>query len=115
MPHKPRTDKTVDIIDIHHPTQSGIFFEALKSGEAYSIPYRCLLPKEIEGLLVAGRCISATHEALGSVRASMTCMALGQAAGTAAALCVKNQQNPRIVDIQQLRQRLAEQQVILHF
>ena len=100
-------------IDIHHPTQSGIFFEALKSGEAYSIPYRCLLPKGIEDLLVAGRCISATHEALGSVRASMTCMAMGQAAGTAAALGVKTQQNPRALDTQGLRQILNEQKVIL--
>jgi FAD dependent oxidoreductase len=52
----------------------------------YGIPYRCLLPAGVEGLLVAGRCFSATHDAHASARSMGTCMAMGQAAGTAAAL-----------------------------
>ena len=52
----------------------------------YGIPYRCLLPAGIEGLLVAGRCFSATHDAHASARSMATCMAMGQAAGTAAAM-----------------------------
>ncbi|MEM7030147.1 MAG: FAD-dependent oxidoreductase [Chloroflexota bacterium] len=100
-------------IDIHHPNQPGIFFEALKSGEAYGIPYRCLLPKGIEQLLVAGRCISATHEALGSVRASMTCMAMGQAAGVAATHCIQNEDSPRSLDVQFVQNSLRKQKAIL--
>ena len=52
----------------------------------YGIPYRCLLPAGIDGLLVAGRCFSATHDAHASARSMATCMAMGQAAGTAAAM-----------------------------
>jgi hypothetical protein len=56
------------------------------SGKTYGIPYRCLLPAELDNLVVAGRCLSATHDAHASVRSIAQCMALGQAAGTAAAL-----------------------------
>ena len=53
----------------------------IKNGGRYQIPYRCLCPKNIENLLVAGRCISATHEAMGSCRVIGTCLAMGQSAG----------------------------------
>lgn len=56
------------------------------TGSTYGIPYRCLLPVGIDGLLVAGRCLSATHDAHASVRSMAQCMATGQAAGAAAAL-----------------------------
>ena len=52
----------------------------------YGIPYRCLVPLDVDGLLVAGRCFSATHDAHASARSMATCMAMGQAAGTAAVL-----------------------------
>lgn len=65
----------------------------------YFIPYRCMLPKQIDRLLVAGRCISATQEANGSTRVMPCCMALGQAAGVAAALCAKSAVSPREVDV----------------
>src|SRR6266498_233065 len=55
-------------------------------GGVYGSPYRCLLPLHVEGLLVAGRCFSATHDADASARSMGTCMSMGQAAGTAAAL-----------------------------
>jgi hypothetical protein len=55
------------------------------SGRTYAVPYRCLLPVELDNLAVAGRCLSATHDAHASVRSMAQCMALGQAAGTAAA------------------------------
>jgi hypothetical protein len=53
----------------------------LEKGRRYQIPYRCLCPRKIENLLVAGRCISATHEAMGSCRVIGTCLAMGEAAG----------------------------------
>jgi len=55
----------------------------------YHIPYRCLLPKGADNLLVSGRCISVTHEALASTRIGPCCMAIGQAAGITSALCSK--------------------------
>jgi hypothetical protein len=69
----------------------------------YDIPYRCLVPRGIEGLLVSGRCISATHEGLASTRVMGTCMAIGQAAGTAAALALRHDASPRELDVQELR------------
>jgi len=80
---------------------------------SFSIPYRCLVPQKVENLLVAGRCISATHEAFGCIRPTAQCMVTGQAAGTAAAICVKNEATPRNLDTDQLRRLLVEQEVIL--
>lgn len=72
----------------------------------YGIPYRALLPTGLEGLLVAGRCFSATHDAHASARSMATCMAMGQAAGTAAAMAVADGTTPRALDAGDLRQRL---------
>jgi len=83
------------------------------SGKSYGVPYRCLVPKKVENLLVAGRCLSATHEALASVRMMPSCMAMGQAAGTAAALAVEHGIGPRTVAPDALRERLAGAGVIL--
>jgi hypothetical protein len=79
----------------------------------YDIPYRCLVPKGIDNLLVAGRPISATHEAAGSARVIPPCYAIGQAAGLAAALSVElSQPCPRLnTDI--LREKLAAQGAII--
>jgi len=74
-------------IDIHSPTDDG--GENVMPANIYSIPYRSLIPKEIENLVVAGRCISATHEAAGAIRVMPACFATGQAAGTAAGLAAK--------------------------
>jgi hypothetical protein len=82
-------------------------------GETYDIPYRCLVPLEIDQLLVAGRCISTTREAQGSVRVSPTCMAFGQAAGTAAVLSMRQECSPRQVETGALRQLLAAQGALL--
>jgi len=60
----------------------------LPDGAYYQIPFRSLLPKGVGGLLVAGRCVSSTHEAQASLRVAGTCFALGEAAGTAAAMAV---------------------------
>jgi hypothetical protein len=73
----------------------------------YGIPYRTLLPLGVEGLLVAGRCFSATHDAHASARSMATCMAMGQAAGTAAALAAAESMVPRTVSGDTLRVNLA--------
>src|SRR5580692_67485 len=73
-------------IDVHNPSGSGTVTKRLAPGKSYEIPFRCLVPVNREQLLVAGRCISTTHEALASVRLTPTVMTLGQAAGTAAAM-----------------------------
>jgi len=81
-------------------------WEYLPEGKAYDIPYRCLLPREVEGLLVAGRCLSADHDAHASVRNMAQCMAMGQAAGTAAALAVQQQTVPGEIEIPDLQDAL---------
>lgn len=86
-------------VDIHQPdgddqeTQKN---ETLHTN--YQIPYRCLVPQRIDGLLTAGRCISGSHEAHASFRVTGNCVAMGQAAGTAAALCVHQGITPRELD-----------------
>ena len=80
----------------------------VRDGEYYGIPYRCLVPRGIDGLLAAGRCLSAESEAAGAVRVMPPCMAMGQAAGTAAALAARAGISPRQVDIGTLTQALKE-------
>jgi hypothetical protein len=82
-------------------------------GGVYGIPYRCLLPKDVEGLLVAGRCFSATHDAHASARSMGTCMAMGQAAGSAAALAAAGSDVPGDLPAARLRAHLAERGVLL--
>jgi hypothetical protein len=85
----------------------------VRDGGDYDIPYRCLVPRETDGLLVAGRCLSATREAAGSARMGAQCMAYGQAAGVAAALATRDEVAARIVDVSRLRQALRDQHAIV--
>ncbi len=78
---------------------------------SFDIPYRCLVPKKVEGLLVTGRCISATHDALGAVRNIPPCLITGQAAGTAAALAVEKNVKPRELSPSLLKETLKSQGV----
>lgn len=100
-------------IDIHNPSGSGTTTHRLQPGESYEIPYRCLVPARIDGLLVAGRCISTTHEALASTRLTPTVMTLGQAAGTAAALSNQAGVRLRSVDTERLRALIIDDGVVL--
>lgn len=88
-------------------------WEYLPEGATYSIPYRCLLPQRAEGLLVAGRCLSADHDAHASVRSMGQCMAMGQAAAVAAALAAGQNITPREVAAPALRDRLRALGAIL--
>jgi len=76
----------------------------LADGATYGIPFRTLQPRGLDNVLVAGRCFSATHDAHASARSMGTCMAMGQAAGTAAALTAE----PKRLDPGALRARLRE-------
>ncbi|HET6430131.1 MAG TPA: FAD-dependent oxidoreductase, partial [Phycisphaerae bacterium] len=77
--------------------------------EGYDIPYRCLLPKRIENLLVAGRCISSEQQPYESHRAMVPIMAIGQAAGVAAALCAQSGVAPRQLPPAKLQDALIAQ------
>jgi hypothetical protein len=81
--------------------------------EGYDIPYRCLVPQKAENLLIAGRCISSEQPPYESHRAMAPVMAIGQAAGTAAALCSKTGVSPRKLDINLLQKTLISQNVEL--
>ncbi|MFZ0681340.1 MAG: FAD-dependent oxidoreductase [Candidatus Cybelea sp.] len=94
-------------IDVHNPSGSGTSTQRLAPGESYEIPYRTLLPVNREQLLVAGRCISTTHEALASTRLTPTVMTLGQAAGTAAALACARGVRVADIDTNELRAQLV--------
>ena len=96
-------------IDIHNPTGTGTDIRRLKKGTYYQIPYRCLVPQGVDNLIVASRCISATHEAHSSLRVMPIVWAIGQAGGTVAAMCVKGKISPVEVDADRLRKLLTEQ------
>jgi len=97
-------------VDIHDPTGAGGgVSEAAATANAYEIPYRSLLPRGLDDLLVAGRCVSATHEALGAIRVMPPAFAMGEAAGTAAALAVEAEVSPRNIKTLSLQGRLRDQ------
>jgi ribulose 1,5-bisphosphate synthetase/thiazole synthase len=104
----------VDLHPVGTPgKESRLGLKIAEPGTSYDVPYRSLVPKKIDNLLVAGRCFSGTHEALASARPMPSCMAMGQAAGTAAALCADRGVAPRLLDAGLLRKTLIAQGVSL--
>lgn len=93
-------------IDVHSPDGASMQHRFLQPGSWYSIPYRCLVTREVENLLVAGRCISATHEACAAIRVTPIVMAVAQAAGTAAAQSARTGQAANALDTDALRAAL---------
>lgn len=81
-------------------------FSFLEKGKYYQIPYRCLIPRGAENLIVTGRCISASHRALASTRVMGVCIAEGQAGGLAASLGVKNKISLKEINISDLQSLL---------
>ncbi|MBE7062202.1 MAG: FAD-dependent oxidoreductase [Ruminococcaceae bacterium] len=100
-------------IDIHNPSGAGTSHYYFPPGAYYTIPYRSLLPKEYDNLLVAGRCISATHKAQASVRIMPICTCMGEAAGTAVALARASDSDLQCIDIEQLRKNLKNNGAII--
>lgn len=103
-------------LDLHDPegfSYPGGYSEyirkvSLPEGEWYEIPYRCLVPGNVEGLLVCGRCISSDRDANGSLRIMPTCMNTGEAAGTAAAMSVKSNLLPSKLNGVEVRRVLVK-------
>jgi hypothetical protein len=100
-------------IDIHPAQGAGLGFEELGADHAYAMPYRSLVPVGLDNALVAGRGISATHEANGAIRVMPIAMALGQAAGSAAALLVRANVPSGALDVAGLRARLRADGAVL--
>jgi hypothetical protein len=87
-------------------------WEFLPPGDWFEIPLRSLIARDVSNLLVAGRCISATHEALASSRVTGACMAIGEAAGVAAATCAAESRTPREIDAEKLRADLVARDIV---
>lgn len=96
------------LIDIHNPAGGGQAEGFAQPAQPYDIPYGALLPVGIEGLLTAGRCISGSHRAHASYRVMAICLAMGQAAGVAAALSSAQEVTPRKLGAAAVQQRLTE-------
>lgn len=92
-------------IEDHH-AGNNTRWEYVPNSGTYDIPYRCLIPQELHNVLIAGRCLSADHDAHASVRSMGQCMAMGHAVGTAAALAVRQNLTPRQLDISTLQAQL---------
>jgi hypothetical protein len=101
--------------DMNRPFEDaiGITGHWTKYGALYWLPYRCLLSREIDNLLVAGRCISVDHRVHHATKEIPACFVTGQAAGTAAALAVRSGVSPRDLPIDVLQARLKQQGAIL--
>jgi hypothetical protein len=95
-----------DYLDVKGGTQ-------IAGGRSFGLPYRALVPRAVDGLLVAGRCASGSREAQSSFRVMGTCMAMGEAAGTAAAMAARGHLKPRDLDPTTLRQRLVSNGAIV--
>jgi len=102
-------------IDVHHADDEGTLYpkEHFYNGRHYTIPYRALVPINIDNVLVAGRCLSCDHVAFEGLRVIGNTMGMGQAAGTAAALCLREGAIPRQLDTSLLRDTLRQQGAFL--
>lgn len=96
-------------VDIHNPEGTGTILKRVPDGEFYDIPLRCLLPQIIDNLLVAGRCISGTHEAHSSYRVMPVSMATGQAAGVCGGIAAKTTKITRSIPVQDVQAELIRQ------
>ncbi len=95
-------------LDHHHKRNPNRIVEDFPRIPSFSIPYGCLVPEETEGLIVAEKSISVSHVVNGASRLQPVVILIGQAAGASAAMCVKLEQQPRDVSIQELQQTLLE-------
>jgi len=95
-------------IDIHNPSGTGTEIIKIPEDKYYRIPYRSLVPKEYDNMLVAGRCLSATHRAHSAVRIMPICACLGEAAGVAIALADRMGTGVAAVDIKALQDLLRQ-------
>lgn len=93
-------------IDVHDVDGKVFKHQYLRAGAHYQIPWRCFLPETVTGLIVTGRCLSADHYALGSVRVMAVCMPMGEACGAAAALAAGESITPDKLPAEKIREIL---------
>lgn len=99
-------------IDLHDPQNGDATLQW--SGDCYDIPFRSLIPLGVENLIVAGRSISTTHEAMSAIRVMAPCMAMGEAAGRIAKMAVLNEVFPRKVKVKELQRELVRKGAYLN-
>lgn len=100
-------------IDIHAPESSQAIFHQIGGDGTFDIPYRSMLPAELDNLVVAGRCVSATHQAHGATRNMAPCLVMGEAAGVAAAMSTAQKLDAGDLDVSSLQAKLLENGVYL--
>ena len=111
--HRDVVAKGAQHVDIHLAGTAQVRIP-IADGGSYDIPWGCLVPKSLANVLIAGRCLSATREGMGTARTMGPCMAMGQAVGTAAAMCVRGGlREARELDTAALQRRLREQGAVL--
>lgn len=101
-------------LDIHNPEGTGTSHYFFKEGEFYTIPYRSLIPRGAKNLLVAGRCISASHEAQAAIRIMPIVCNIGQAAGAAIALSCQQHIGVANIDVSALQSKLYAENALSH-
>jgi hypothetical protein len=100
-------------VDIHAPDSSQAIFYQIGGDGSFDIPFRSMLPNELDNMVVAGRCVSATHVAHGATRNMAPCLVMGEAAGTAAAMASASGIGVADIDIKKLQKQLLAQHVFL--
>ncbi len=101
-------------VELHDPETKIIRWEFLeKEDDYYTIPLGCLIPRGVENLLVAGRCISATHVAQASTRVIAQALAMGEAAGVLAAQSAESKTAPREVSVEKVRRKLKDRGALM--
>lgn len=97
--------------DVHNLVGAGLDETGCQSKftqqKGYTIPYGCMIPERIDGLLLAGRCISGTHMAHSNFRAMPICIGIGEACGAAAAIAAKSDRQPRRIAAKEIRAELG--------
>ena len=102
-----------NMIDVHQVAGHDFDLTHFRDGHYYSVPYRCLISGETDNLIVAGRCISATHEALGAVRVMVNTMPIAQGAGTAAMIAARDKTDVGKIPVGELRSTLLSDGAVL--
>lgn len=100
-------------MDIHNPVGDNSEIQSVPWNDYHDIPYGCLVPQRVDGLVVAGRCVSATHEGIGAIRVTVICAALGHAAGVAAALSAQKSTPPRSLAVSDIQATLRQQGALI--
>lgn len=101
------------VVDIHNPVGGGQTNGIAEYVDAYDIPWRSLVPQKMENLILAGRCISGTHEAMASYRVMAIAMAIGEAAGIGAALAIDHDVTPENLDVKYIQKALMDKGAVL--